>query len=198
MFSTPREEELKPGVLRVSVFFDYRMKGLSLWSVLLQWRIKVSIHCSIPFSSSFGKQDGADYLPAEDSQQVQRRVWLLCDRSNVGLNQRQGNQGADLFSHSPKTIQEQQTFKLLIPSNHLEVKHVSDISGEGGLIIDNISMALVQVRTTSPALFKVLATLGVLARLSSTPVLVVEIVEDEIKVLVSTPTIVRRIGRIRG
>ena len=59
-------------------------------------------------------------------------------------------------------------------------------------------MALVQVWTTSPALFKILATLGVLARLSSTPVLVVEIVEDEIKVLVSTPTIVRRIGRIRG
>ena len=59
-------------------------------------------------------------------------------------------------------------------------------------------MALVQVWTTSPALFKILATLGVLARLSTTPVLVVEIVEDEIKVLVSTPTIVRRIGRIRG
>ena len=54
-------------------------------------------------------------------------------------------------------------------------------------------MALVQVRTTSPALFKILATLGVLARLSTTPVLVVEI-----KVLVSTPTIVRGIGRIRG
>ena len=174
------------------------MKGLSLWSVLLQLRIKVSIHCSIPFSSSFGKQGGADYLPAEDSQQVQRRAWLLCDRSNVGLSRRQGNQGADLFSHSPKTIHEQQTFKLLIPSNYLEVKHVSDISGEGSLIIDNISMALVQVRTTSPALFKILATLGVLARLSTTPVLVVEIVEDEIKVLVSTSTIVRRIGRIRG
>ena len=171
------------------------MKGLSLWSVLLQWRIKVSIHCSIPFSSSFGKQDGADYLPAEDSQQVQRRVWLLCDRSNVGLNRRQGNQGADLFSHSPKNRQEQSTFKLLIPSNYLEVKHVSDISGEGSLIIDNISMALVQVWTTSPALFKILATLGVLARLSTTPVLVVEIVE--IMVLVSTPSIVRRIGRIR-
>ena len=59
-------------------------------------------------------------------------------------------------------------------------------------------MALVQVWTTSPALFKILATLGVLARLSTTPVLVVEIVEVEIKVLVSTPTIVRRIGRIRG
>ena len=84
----------------------------------------------------------------------------------------------------------------MIPSNHLEVKHVSDISGEGGLIIDNISMALVQVWTTSPALFKILATLGVLARLSTTPVLVIETVE--IKVLVNTPTIVRRIGRIRG
>ena len=143
-------------------------------------------------------QDGVDYLPAEDSQQVQRRVWLLCDRSNEGLNRRQGNQGADLFSHSPKSRQEQSTFRLLIPSNYLEVKHVADISGEGSLIIDNISMALVQVWTTSPALFKILATLGVLARLSSTPVLVVEIVEDEIKVLVSTPTIVRRIGRIRG
>ena len=81
----------------------------------------------------------------------------------------------------------------MIPSNHLEVKHVSDISGEGSLIIDNISMALVQVWTTSPAIFKILATLGVLARLSTTPVLVVEI-----KVLVSTLTIVRRIGRIRG
>ena len=55
-------------------------------------------------------------------------------------------------------------------------------------------MALVQVRTTSPALFKILATLGVLARLSTTPVLV----EDEIKVLVSTPTVVSRICRIRG
>ena len=55
-------------------------------------------------------------------------------------------------------------------------------------------MALVQVRPTSPALFKVLATLGVLARLSTTPVLV----EDEIKVLVSTPTFVSRIGRIWG
>ena len=54
-------------------------------------------------------------------------------------------------------------------------------------------MALVQVRPTSPALFKILATLGVLARLSTTPVLVVKI-----KVLVSTPTIVSRIGRIRG
>merc|ERR1711953_1466614 len=31
------------------------MKGLSLWSVLLQLRIKVSIHCSNLFSSSFGK-----------------------------------------------------------------------------------------------------------------------------------------------
>merc|ERR1719462_761718 len=38
---------------------------------------------------------------AEDSQQVQRRVCSLCDRSNEGLNRRQGNQGADLFSHSP-------------------------------------------------------------------------------------------------
>ena len=114
----------------------------------------------------------------------------------MGLSRRQGNQGADLFSHSPKNRQEQSTFRLLIPSNYLEVKHVSDISGEGSLIIDNISMALVQVWTTSPALFKILATLGVLARLSTTPVLVIETVE--IKVLVSTPTIVRRIGRIRG
>ena len=113
VFFTPREEELKPGVLRVSVFFDYRMKGLSLWSVLLQWRIKVD--CSILFSFSFGKQDGADYLPAEDSPQVQRRVCSLCDRSNEGLNRRQGNQGADLFSHSPKNRQEQATFELLIP-----------------------------------------------------------------------------------
>ena len=59
-------------------------------------------------------------------------------------------------------------------------------------------MALVQVWTTSPALFKILATLGVLARLSTTPVLVVEVIEDKIMVLVSTPSIVRRIGRIRG
>ena len=58
-------------------------------------------------------------------------------------------------------------------------------------------MALVQVWTTSPALFKILATLGVLARLSTAPVLVVEVIEDKIMVLVSTPTIVRRIGRIR-
>ena len=54
-------------------------------------------------------------------------------------------------------------------------------------------MALVQIRPTSPALFKILAALGVLARLSTTPVLVVKI-----KVLVSTPTIVRRICRVRG
>ena len=59
-------------------------------------------------------------------------------------------------------------------------------------------MALVQVWTTSPALFKILATLGVLARLSTTPVLVVEVIEDKIMVLVNTPSIVRRIGRIRG
>ena len=165
------------------------MKGFTLWRVLLQLKL------IFQFSSLFfiWPQDGTDDLPAEDSQQVQRHVWLLCDRSNEGLNRRQGNQGADLFSHSPKSGQEQSTFKLLIPSNYLEVKHVADISREGGLIIDNISMALVQVRTTSPALFKILATLGVLARLSTTPVLVVKI-----KVLVSTPTIVRRIGRIRG
>ena len=59
-------------------------------------------------------------------------------------------------------------------------------------------MALVQVWPTSPALFKILATLGVLARLSTTPVLVVEVIEDKIMVLVSTPSIVRRICRIRG
>ena len=55
------------------------------------------------------------------------------------------------------------------------------------------SVTNIRYGPTSPALFKILATLGVLAWLSTTPVLVVEI-----KVLVSTPTIVRRIGRIRG
>ena len=48
VFSTPREEELKPGVLRVSVLFDYRMKGLSLWSILLQLRTKVMYIIQFP------------------------------------------------------------------------------------------------------------------------------------------------------
>ena len=74
---------------------------------------------------------------------------------------------------------------------HLEVKHESHIGRESGLIIDDVSMTLMQVRTTTPPLLQVFTALWVRPRLSSSPVL------SEVKPC-SVPAIVSRISRIGG
>ena len=72
---------------------------------------------------------------------------------------------------------------------HLEVKHESHIGRESGLIIDDVSMAVILVRTTAPPLLQVFTAVRVRTRLSPTPVL------SEVKPC-SVPAIVSRIGRI--
>ena len=74
---------------------------------------------------------------------------------------------------------------------HLEVKHEAHICRESSLIVDDVSMTLMQVRTTTPPLLQVFTALWVRPRLSSTPVL------SEVKPC-SVPAIVGRIGRIGG
>ena len=74
---------------------------------------------------------------------------------------------------------------------HLEVKHESHIGRESGLIIDNVTMAVILVRTTTPALLQVFTAVRVWTRFSSTPVF------SEVKPC-SVPSIVGRIGRIRS
>ena len=72
---------------------------------------------------------------------------------------------------------------------HLEVKHESHISRESGLIIDDVSMAVILVRTTAPPLLQVFTAVRVRSRLSPAPVF------SEVNPC-SVPAIVCRIGRI--
>ena len=72
---------------------------------------------------------------------------------------------------------------------HLEVKHESHIGRESGLIIDNISMAVILIRTTAPPLLQVFTTVRMRSRLSPAPVF------SEVNPF-SVPAIVCRIGRI--
>ena len=74
---------------------------------------------------------------------------------------------------------------------HLEVKHESDICRESSLIIDDVSMTVILVRSTAPPLLKVFTAVRVRTRLSSTPLF------SEVKPR-SVPTIVSRIGRVGG
>ena len=72
---------------------------------------------------------------------------------------------------------------------HLEVKHESHIGRESGLIIDDVSMAVILVRTTTPPLLQVFTAVRVWTWFSSAPVF------REVKPC-SVPSIVGRIGRI--
>ena len=77
----------------------------------------------------------------------------------------------------------------LMEAFHLEVKHESHISRESSLIIDDISMAVILVRTTAPSLLQVFTAVRVRSRLSPAPVF------SEVNPF-SVPAIVCRIGRI--
>ena len=78
-----------------------------------------------------------------------------------------------------------------IGQGYLEVKHESHVCRESGLIIDDVSMAMILVRTTMPPLLQVFTAVRVWTWLSSTPVF------SEVKPC-SVPAIVSRIGRIGG
>jgi len=139
----PGEEELQPGVLRISVLLYYGMQRLSLRGVLLQ-----------------GAVDRAGVVLA--------RCVVVPSRGRV--KDRTSKREACLLAH-------------------LEVKHESHIGRESGLIIDDVSMTVILVRTTTPPLLQVLTAVRVMSRFSSTPVL------SQVKPC-SVPAIVSRIGRI--
>jgi len=105
----PRQEELKPGVLGISILLYYSVQRLSLRGVLLQ-----------------GTVDRASVMLA--------RCVVVPSRGRI----------------EDRTSKGEACFL-----THLEIEHESHIGRESGLIVDDISVTVILVWTTAPALLKV-------------------------------------------